>query len=200
MLLEFVFLGRGGQGIYTATELLTKAALIDGYYAQGVPFFGAERRGAVTYSFLRISDKKILRHDAVRIADGVMVGDASQEVLSLLKTYKVKNRGKLIVNINRTSSLELSKLTGAQNRPDIYGVEADAIAKAEGLVVSGWPIIGPVLAGALSRVFGVPTISSVQAAMRHMLGNQEDILAKNLRLVMSGYNTVRLLRYELQQL
>jgi len=35
--------GRGGQGVVIFSELLAKAAYLDGYMAQSFPFFGAEK-------------------------------------------------------------------------------------------------------------------------------------------------------------
>jgi len=35
--------GRGGQGAVIFSELVAKAAYLDGYMAQSFPFFGAEK-------------------------------------------------------------------------------------------------------------------------------------------------------------
>jgi pyruvate ferredoxin oxidoreductase gamma subunit len=196
MLLEFVFIGRGGQGLYTATELLVKAVIMDGYYAQGIPFFGAERRGAVTYSYLRISDNKIARHDKVLYADGIIIGDGSPEALRLASLYRLKENGKVLVNIDRLNMRELSSKTSETN---VYAVGADSLAREEGLVISGWPVIGPVMAGSFSRVFGLPRIDSLVEAARSIVGEQSPLLLKNIRLITRGYNEVRMIKYEYQR-
>lgn len=45
MRIETVWVGRGGQGIVTATYIIANASIIDGFYAIANPEFGAERRG-----------------------------------------------------------------------------------------------------------------------------------------------------------
>ena len=197
MLFEFVFLGRGGQGLYTATELLSKAATLDGYHVQGVPFFGAERRGAVTYSYLRISNNKITRHDRVVFADGIIIGDGSPETLRLLRIYKLKENGKILVNLNRVNLNELSLRVG---RAEIYAVEADSLAREEGLIMSGWPVIGPVLAGSFSRTYGLPSMNSLVEALKSVVGEQSFLLSVNIRLITRGYNEVRMIKYEYQRI
>jgi pyruvate ferredoxin oxidoreductase gamma subunit len=42
MRIETVWLGRGGQGIVTATYIVANAAVIDGLYALANPEFGGE--------------------------------------------------------------------------------------------------------------------------------------------------------------
>jgi pyruvate ferredoxin oxidoreductase gamma subunit len=51
--------GRGGQGVVTATELLSVAAFEQGRHAQAFPSFGSERTGAPVVAFCRISDTEI---------------------------------------------------------------------------------------------------------------------------------------------
>jgi len=43
-LIEIRWHGRGGQGAVTSAELLAKAAIDEGKYAQAFPAFGPERR------------------------------------------------------------------------------------------------------------------------------------------------------------
>ncbi|MCK4222767.1 2-oxoacid:acceptor oxidoreductase family protein, partial [Candidatus Bathyarchaeota archaeon] len=42
-LLEVRWHGRGGQGAWTASELLAKAAILEGKHIQSFPEFGPER-------------------------------------------------------------------------------------------------------------------------------------------------------------
>lgn len=43
--------GRGGQGVVTATEMLSVAAFDEGRHAQAFPSFGSERTGAPVVAF-----------------------------------------------------------------------------------------------------------------------------------------------------
>jgi 2-oxoacid:acceptor oxidoreductase gamma subunit (pyruvate/2-ketoisovalerate family) len=58
-MVEIKFLGRGGQGVVVAAELLARACFEQGMYPQCYSLFGGERRGAPVASFVRVSDKKI---------------------------------------------------------------------------------------------------------------------------------------------
>lgn len=56
---EVKLVGRGGQGIVSAGEILARAIDADGRYAQSIPTFGPERRGGPAACSLRISDAPI---------------------------------------------------------------------------------------------------------------------------------------------
>ena len=59
-LTETRIVGRGGQGVVTAGELLGEAVTLGGRHAQAVPTFGPERRGALAACTVRVSDVPIL--------------------------------------------------------------------------------------------------------------------------------------------
>lgn len=56
---EFKFYSRGGQGAVTAAKLLVNAAMLEGKFAQAIPSYGQERKGAPVYAFARIADENI---------------------------------------------------------------------------------------------------------------------------------------------
>ncbi len=67
--------GRGGQGVVTASELLSVAAFDEGRHAQAFPTFGSERTGAPVVSFCRIDDKPIRSREPVSHPDAVIIQD-----------------------------------------------------------------------------------------------------------------------------
>ncbi|MEM2568110.1 MAG: 2-oxoacid:acceptor oxidoreductase family protein, partial [Candidatus Bathyarchaeia archaeon] len=89
--------GRGGQGAWTASELLARAAVYEGKYIQSFPEFGPERMGAPVSAFTRISTEPIRIHCAVYNPDVVVVLDPT-----LLKAVPVTDgmseNGRLIIN------------------------------------------------------------------------------------------------------
>ncbi len=95
--LEVRWHGRGGQGAWTASEFLARAAIKEGKYIQSFPEFGPERMGAPVRAFTRISNEPIQMHCAVYNPDVVAVLDPS-----LLKAVPVteglNDEGILIVN------------------------------------------------------------------------------------------------------
>jgi hypothetical protein len=59
---EILWLGRGGQGAFTAAKLLGAAFAAKGEdaYSLAFPSFGPERRGAPVRAFTKLDDKPIL--------------------------------------------------------------------------------------------------------------------------------------------
>jgi pyruvate ferredoxin oxidoreductase gamma subunit len=89
--------GRGGQGAWTASAILAKAALYEGKHIQSFPEFGPERMGAPIKAYTRISDVPIDVHCSVYSPDIVVVLDPT-----LLKTVAVteglKENGVILAN------------------------------------------------------------------------------------------------------
>lgn len=75
---ETVWLGRGGQGAFTAARLLGLSAVrFGGRQALAFPSFGPERRGAPVFAYTRIADTPVTDRSAVRRADVAVVLDES---------------------------------------------------------------------------------------------------------------------------
>ena len=67
--------GRGGQGVVTATEMLSVAAFEEGRHAQAFPSFGSERTGAPVVAFCRFDDKEIRLREPIMEPDAVIIQD-----------------------------------------------------------------------------------------------------------------------------
>ena len=76
-MLELRFHGRGGQGTVNAAQLLAKAVVMSGGYAQFIPAFGVERKGSPVFGYLRMDDKIIWPKTQVYEPDGVVILDDS---------------------------------------------------------------------------------------------------------------------------
>jgi pyruvate ferredoxin oxidoreductase gamma subunit len=189
LLYELIFLGRGGQGGVTATNILVQAAIYEGKYGQSFPFFGAERRGAPVTSYARISDKPILRHGMFDEADIIVVLDETLVKLGLLKKYTIRDGGRLIVNSSKQSSVSRD-LVSTKGRVRVYGVNATEIAKELGLVVAGWPLVNTPMLGALVVASGIVSLSSVEKAIISYFG--ERLGAKNVEAVRRAYTETKL--------
>ena len=96
-MIEIRFHGRGGQGAVTSAELVALAAIDAGGFAQSMPSFGPERRGAPVQAYLRVADKKIRVRAEVTKPDIVVVLDESL-VKVLDVTSGLKEGGLLVVN------------------------------------------------------------------------------------------------------
>jgi 2-oxoacid:acceptor oxidoreductase gamma subunit (pyruvate/2-ketoisovalerate family) len=72
---EIRILSRGGKGAVTAAKIMVGAAIKAGKYAQAIPSFGQERKGAPVYTFARVSEEPITTHTYVYNPDSVVLFD-----------------------------------------------------------------------------------------------------------------------------
>ncbi|MHB9119513.1 MAG: 2-oxoacid:acceptor oxidoreductase family protein [Burkholderiales bacterium] len=71
------FHGRGGQGMKTASRLLGSAFFEEGFEVQDAPRYGAERRGAPIFAYVRADRQPILERGLIRRPGLVIVADDS---------------------------------------------------------------------------------------------------------------------------
>jgi pyruvate ferredoxin oxidoreductase gamma subunit len=71
------FHGRGGQGMKTASRILGTAFFLEGYEVQDAPRYGAERRGAPIFAYVRADKKNIHERGIIAHPDLVVVADDS---------------------------------------------------------------------------------------------------------------------------
>jgi len=161
-LLEVRWHGRGGLGAVTSAELVAKAAISEGKYAQSFPSFGPERRGAPVISFLRISDEVIRTRTAIDEPDVVVVLDPGL-LRAVDITSGLKDTGKIIIN-SRKSPAELKSEFGF--KWPVAAVNATAVAKE----AIGVPITNTAMIGALLKVADVVKLDSVIEQLQERFG------------------------------
>jgi len=178
-ILEVRWHGRGGQGAWTASELLARAAIAEGKHIQSFPDFGPERMGAPVTAFTRISSEPIHLHCAVYNPDVVAVLDPT-----LLKAVKVadglnEEGGNIIVN-SEDEPAKLRKMLGT-DKGKIWSVPATKIA----IRILGMPITNTAMLGAVARVTGAVSLSTVEKMIRGRF--RPDVAEKNLAVVKEAY-------------
>lgn len=95
---EFRFYSRGGQGAVTAAKILTNAAIIEGKFAQAIPSYGQERKGAPIYTYGRIADEPIEVKSYVYRPNCVICFDTSLKEVGIDITEGIQPGSTLIVN------------------------------------------------------------------------------------------------------
>jgi 2-oxoacid:acceptor oxidoreductase gamma subunit (pyruvate/2-ketoisovalerate family)/2-oxoacid:acceptor oxidoreductase delta subunit (pyruvate/2-ketoisovalerate family) len=149
--------GRGGQGAVTANEILAEAAYYEGKYAQAIPMYGTERRGAPVTAYLRLDDVRVRERDLVHNPDIVVVLDpAIAQRPSILEGLK---EGGLVI-ANYPHPPERFPLGG-----DFMVTTVDATAIA--LETLGRPITNTAILGAFSKVTGLVKVESIEKAILH---------------------------------
>lgn len=163
-ILEVRWHGRGGLGAVTSAELVARAAISEGRYAQSFPSFGPERRGAPVLAFLRISDKPIKTRTAIDEPDIAIVLDPT-----LLHAVEVasglKDNGKLIIN-SRKSPEQLKSEFGYEW--PVATVNASKIAED----TIGLPITNTAMIGALLKITEAVKIDSMVEQLQQRFGKR----------------------------
>ena len=182
-ILEVRWHGRGGQGAWTASELLARAAISEGKYIQSFPEFGPERMGAPVTAFTRISTEPISLHCAVYNPDVVAVLDPT-----LLKAVKVadglsEEGGNIIVNTKEEPAAVRKQLGSAKGK--LWTVPASEIS----LKILGMSITNTAMLGAVARVTGAVSLETVDKMVKSRF--RADVAEKNFAVVKEAYEEVK---------
>ncbi len=179
---EFRWHGRGGQGAWTASELLARTAIYEGKYIQSFPEFGPERMGAPVKAFTRISTEPIRIHSAVYEPDVVVVLDPT-----LLRTVPVTSglvEGGIIIINSEKGPAEFRrtlKLEGGE----VWTVRAMDIA----IKMLGLPITNTAMLGAVARATGIIKLESMEKTVKERF--RLDLAEKNLAVINEAYKEVK---------
>ncbi|WP_052833644.1 pyruvate ferredoxin oxidoreductase subunit gamma [Staphylothermus hellenicus] len=183
-MLEIRWHGRGGQGAWTAANLLAMAAAYDGKHVQSFPAFGPERSGAPILAFTRISDEPIDLHSMVYEPDIVIVLDPT-----LLKNVNVvsglKKNGLIIVNYEGDTD-KLYNMLGIKK--DEYKVVVTPATKLA-LDILKRPITNTPMIGALIKAAPIVSFESIEKAVKKRFPGS--IAEKNIALIKEAYKLAK---------
>ena len=179
------FHGRGGQGMKTASRILGTAFFLEGFEVQDAPRYGAERRGAPIFAYVR-ADRQVIqergvihRPDLVIVADDSLVPVPGAGVLSDLDGHSV-----LLINSDESPQIWQHRLN-IQNT--ILNLPAEAEERAE------LRFIGAACSGAAARLVGVISRESLSQAIRDEitpLGNT--LVETNLNKALNAFDMMEI--------
>lgn len=171
---EIRLVGRGGQGVVTAGELLGKAAVDEGRQAQSLPTFGPERRGALCTATLRLAAEPIRLKCTTAHPDLVLVLDPTvwhhaNVLLGLTEGAT------LVFNSAQPPAAIRADLEGGRYgyRPgvrDYRVVTVDATSIA--LAALGRAIPNTAMIGAFAAATGWVGMEAIEAALRARFGDR----------------------------
>jgi len=174
--------GRGGQGAWTASELLARAAIHEKKYVQSFPEFGPERMGAPVTAFTRISTEPIRLHCGVYNPDIVAVIDPT-----LLKTVPVAEGltegGTIIVNTKDDPATVKKALNVTKGK--VWTIPATDIA----IRILRMPIANTALLGTVARATGIINLESVEKVVKERF--RQDVAEKNFAVIQEAYKEAR---------
>jgi 2-oxoacid:acceptor oxidoreductase gamma subunit (pyruvate/2-ketoisovalerate family) len=175
---EFRWHGRGGQGAWTASELLARAAIHEGKYIQSFPEFGPERMGAPVKAYTRISDEQIRLHCAVYNPNLAIVMDPTL-LATVPVTQGLDENGVLIVNTPKEPKELKEELNMTKGK--VWTVPATEIA----MRVLGRAITNTAMLGVVARVTGVVNMESIEKAVHQRFPNP--LAEKNIAVIKEAY-------------
>lgn len=177
------FHGRGGQGMKTASRILGSAFFLEGFEVQDAPRYGAERRGAPIFAYVRASRKPINERGVIHHPDLVIVADET--------LVPIAGAGVLLGVTDRTVIL-----LNSREKPDAWkarlcraGPLLTFPAVPEGDDLYEHRFVGAACSGAAARLAGVISRSSLEEAIRSELSRLGDaVIARNLTLALEPYD------------
>jgi pyruvate ferredoxin oxidoreductase gamma subunit len=176
------FHGRGGQGMKTASRILGTAFFLEGFEVQDAPRYGAERRGAPMFSYVRaarelINERGIIRRpDLVILADDTLVAVPAAGVLSGVTEPTV-----LLISTPTKPEIWQERL----NFPGLVLTLPAAAAGADRLQLR---FIGAACTGAAARLVGVISRDSLTQAIHDELAPlSAAVVDQNLDRALEAY-------------
>ena len=177
------FHGRGGQGMKTASRILGSAFFLEGYEVQDAPRYGAERRGAPIFAYVRASRKAINERGIIHHADLVVVADDSLVPVPAAGVLQgLDSHTTLLINSHTAPEVWQQRLNLAATILILPAAE-ELEDRAE------LPMAGTACAGASARLVGVISRDALAEAIRTelaALGPQA--LDENLKTASHAYD------------
>lgn len=160
--------GVGGQGVVTASHILSNGVVIWGGHSSLVPFFGSEKRNAPVESYVRISNGEIYEIGEIIYPNVLMIFHA--QVITLGKSYTMPfytglKKGGIIV-INSKTPLKFSRDEQKElddNEAYLCYLPATELAQehAETELATNMA-----MCGAISAIFGMPDLPSLNESVK----------------------------------
>lgn len=176
---EMLLVGRGGEGVVVASQLLADTLARAGFFVQSFPEFKAERRGAPISAFVRFDSRPIHRRYKVRSCDVLLA--MSQALPAPHQLASLRDGGLLLVN--REDRLP------CRGPFEIARVPASRIARENRILsVEGRPMGNVASTGACVRLLLPDGLPLLEEAIRARMGAAA---APNLVAARAGYARCR---------
>ncbi|PIP74024.1 MAG: ferredoxin oxidoreductase [Nitrospinae bacterium CG22_combo_CG10-13_8_21_14_all_47_10] len=160
--------GIGGQGVVTASHIISNGVVISGGFSSLVPFFGSEKRNAPVESYVRISNQTIYEIGEIIYPNVIMIFHPS--VITLGKSYTMpfytglKQNGIILINSKTPLAFsrdEQKELEDTKAR--IYYLPATEMAND---LAKTDLATNMAMCGAISGIFGLPDAKSLAESVK----------------------------------
>jgi pyruvate ferredoxin oxidoreductase gamma subunit len=177
--------GRGGQGVVTATEMLSVAAFQEGRHAQAFPSFGSERTGAPVVAFCRIDDKEIRLREPIMEPDALIIQDPT--LLHQIDVFAgLKPDGYVLLNTSHSfEALGLSDVLKGRKVERFCTLPATEL----GLKHVGRPIPNAPLLAGFAALSGIIKLESMIKAINEKFSGK--VAEGNIAAATEAYHLVK---------
>lgn len=171
------FHGRGGEGMKTASRILGTAFFLQGYEVQDAQRYGAERRGAPVFAYVRASKKAINERGIIHAPDLVVVADDSLfEVAGALLLEGVTEQTVILVN----TAASAGTIQDSINAGKVITIRQPSTGEAAASTIC---------AAASSRLAGVISRANLEQAIRAELSPMDGTsMESNVRAGLEVYD------------
>lgn len=175
------FHGRGGQGMKTASRILGSALFHAGFEVQDAPRYGAERRGAPMFAYVRAAKQPIFERGIIVHPDLVVVADVSLFSLPVAGVMQgVTERTIMLVCTDRAAK----QLAQEYRMPG----PVISLSRKETEISAGTQLLSAVCAGAAARLLGLVSLQQLRLALQEELAELEpEALEENLFRATKSY-------------
>jgi pyruvate ferredoxin oxidoreductase gamma subunit len=170
-----LLVGRGGEGVVLASQLLADTFARAGFWVQAFPEFTAERRGAPIAAYLRWGEEPIHRRFKMRDCDVLVVITPSPPSPQVLR--RVRSGGLVVLNqatrFAQAGSFEVARVPGSRI------AQRNEILSAEGRPMGNVAVLG-----ACVSLFLPEGLEFLEAAIESRMGSRAEA---NLAAARDGY-------------
>ena len=179
------FHGRGGQGMKTASRVLGTAFFREGFEVQDAQRYGAERRGAPIFAYVRAAREPIHERGVITRPDLVIVADESLVAVPAAGVLQgIGDATVVLIHSRETPAVWRDRL---QLRCPILTLPVTAVIEQHAEL----PFIGVACAGAAARLTGAIARDRLAAAIDEEIGPfGEAALHRSLDAALATYDAM----------
>ncbi|MDH3973626.1 MAG: 2-oxoacid:acceptor oxidoreductase family protein [Deltaproteobacteria bacterium] len=175
------FHGRGGQGMKTASRILGAAFFLEGYQVQDAPRYGAERRGAPIFAYVRAATETIHERGIIAVPDLVIVADDSLVAIPAAAVLQ---------GVGKETVLLIYSEESPETWKERLNIDCMLLTLPPFDVTESFDIrfIGAACAGASARLTGIISPECLKSAIEEELHLQgKEIIKINCQRAMASY-------------
>jgi len=183
---EIRFHGRGGQGAVVASKIIATALTQEGNFAQAIPEFGVERRGAPVVAYLRVDSDKIWIRSKIYNPDHLLVLDPTL-IDAVDITSGLKKGGVIVINSDKSPEhyKELTK------NFVVATVDGSEIAVKNGIGSRTAPIVNTAMLGGLNKALNLVKQETLLEVVRKISPVKPE---NNVKATQEAYDNTKLMK------